>query len=143
MGTKQTVVTAPGRVSERAGGVQPLVDPAALQGLAEDVGPETAASFSRAFVRLWPRRRDSLIAALGQDDYGAAHDAALSLRSSSAMVGASRLAGLAGQLERCLRAEGTVAAARFLPSILECGPPTLLRLSNDSSVSIGGPGELQ
>ena len=81
MSTKETVVTAPGIASERAGGVQPLVNPAALQVLAEDVGPETAASFSRAFVRLWPRRRDSLIASLGRDDYAAAHDAALSLRT--------------------------------------------------------------
>jgi HPt (histidine-containing phosphotransfer) domain-containing protein len=139
-------VTAPGIVSERAGGVQPLVNPAALQVLAEDVGPETAASFSRAFVRLWPRRRDSLIAALRQDDYAAAHDAALSLRTSSAMVGASRLAGLAGQLERCLRAEGTAAAAGFLPSILECGPPTLSRLSNDSGrepEKSAAPGDLR
>lgn len=127
-------MTAPG-VPEEAGNALPLVDPIALRVLAEDVGPESAASFARDFVRIWPRRRDNLTTALGRDDYAAAHDAALSLRTSSTMVGAARLAGLACSLERRLRAEGTAAAARLLAQIVECGERTVAALVADEGGS--------
>lgn len=128
-------MTAPGIPSEETGDALPLVDPIALRVLAEDVGPESAASFARDFVRIWPKRRDSLSAALGRNDYDAAHDAALSLRTSSTMVGAARLAGLACSLERHLRAEGTAAAALLLPQTVECGERTVAVLVADDGGS--------
>ena len=126
---------APGIPSEDTGSALPLVDPTALRVLAEDVGPESAASFARDFVRIWPRRRDNLSTSLGRNDYDAAHDAALSLRTSSTMVGAARLAGLACDLERRLRAEGTETAARLLPQIVECGERTVAVLTADDGGS--------
>ncbi|WP_138442262.1 Hpt domain-containing protein [Sinomonas susongensis] len=130
-------MTAPGIPSEETGNALPLVDPTALRVLAEDVGPESAASFARDFVRIWPRRRDNLTAALKQDDYDGALDAALSLRTSSTMVGASQLAGLACELERRLRADGTAAAARLLPAVVECGERTVAVLVEDNAADDG------
>ena len=49
-------MTAPD-VPEGTGGALPLVDPTALRLLAADVGRESAASFARDFMRIWPRRR--------------------------------------------------------------------------------------
>ncbi|MEA5453441.1 Hpt domain-containing protein [Sinomonas sp. JGH33] len=125
-------MTAPPSVPpEEAGRILPLVDPDALRMLAEDVGPETAASFARDFVRIWPQRREALAAALQGTDLTRAIDAALSLRTSSVMVGASRLAALSEGLERRLRADGFDAAAGHLPEVAECGELTVDALRED------------
>ncbi|MDQ4501863.1 Hpt domain-containing protein [Sinomonas sp. ASV322] len=122
------MTASPGVPANDPSSVLPLIDDGALHLLAYDVGPEIAASFARDFARIWPRRRNALAQALGADDLPKAIDAALSLRTSSAMVGASRLAGLSEELERALRSEGFAAAARLLPAVSDCGERTVRAL---------------
>jgi hypothetical protein len=127
MNQKETVMTAPD-VPEETGRLLPLVDPTALRLLAEDVGARSASSFARDFTRIWPRRREALAAALEGTDLIVALDAALSLRTSSTMVGAARLAALTEELERRLRADGPVAAAELVPAVNSCGELTVVAL---------------
>jgi hypothetical protein len=127
MNQKETVMTAPD-VPEETGRLLPLVDPTALRLLAEDVGARSASSFARDFTRIWPRRREALAAALAGTDLTVALDAALSLRTSSTMVGAARLAALTEELERRLRADGPVAAAALVPAVNACGELTIVEL---------------
>ncbi|WP_415857354.1 Hpt domain-containing protein [Sinomonas sp. G460-2] len=115
----------------------PLVDPAALGLLAEDVGPASAAAFARDFAAMWPRRRAAIDLALGCGDLDAALEAALSLRTSSVMVGATRLAGLALRLEGALRANDGAGAAQLLASVARCGDLTAAELRE----SAAGPGQ--
>lgn len=127
MNQKETVMTAPD-VPEEAGRLLPLVDPTALRLLAEDVGERSASSFARDFTRIWPRRREALAAALAGTDLTVALDAALSLRTSSTMVGATRLAALTEELERRLLADGPLAAAVLVPAVNACGELTVVEL---------------
>lgn len=123
-------MTAPD-VPEGTGGGLPLVDPTALRLLAADVGRESAASFARDFMRIWPRRRAALAAALTGTDRTVALDAALSLRTSSTMVGAARLAALSEELERRVRTDGPQAAAPLLPGVTHCGELTVRALQEN------------
>jgi hypothetical protein len=127
MNQKETVMTAPD-VPEETGQLLPLVDPTALRVLAEDVGERSASSFARDFTRIWPRRREALAAALAGTDLTVALDAALSLRTSSTMVGAARLAALTEELERRLRIDGPLAAAALVPAVNACGELTVVEL---------------
>lgn len=102
----------------------PLLDPAVLKDLAEDVGPQAATAFAREFAAMWSRRRDALSRALARDDPAEAMDAVLSLRVSSAMVGARRLEELAARLESDLRTKGLASATPFVEGIEQCGEET-------------------
>ncbi|OUE07743.1 hypothetical protein CMsap09_02245 [Clavibacter michiganensis] len=54
-------------------------------------------------------------------DRQAALDACLSVKSSAAMVGALRLSGLAGLLERAIRAADQAGSRALLPELAEVG----------------------
>ncbi|WP_422933890.1 Hpt domain-containing protein [Sinomonas sp. P47F7] len=127
---------AGGSTAECPDHTAPLVDPAALGLLAEDVGPASAAGFARDFAAMWPRRRAAIDLALGCGDFDAALEAALSLRTSSVMVGATRLAGLALRVEAALRANDGAAAAQLLAPVARCGDLTAAALRE----SAAGPG---
>jgi HPt (histidine-containing phosphotransfer) domain-containing protein len=87
-------------------------------------------------MRIWPRRRAALAAALAGTDRTVALDAALSLRTSSTMVGAARLAALSEKLERRVRTDGPQAAAPLLADVTQCGELTVLALrKNDGGAS--------
>lgn len=88
---------------------QPLVDHAVLARLRSDLQPDPGAcdSFIRNYIRLLPHRLDNLSRAAESMDADAAMDAVLSLKTSSMMVGASRLGVLAGDLEQRLRMSPT------------------------------------
>ncbi len=78
----------------------PLVDPAALQSLGEQLNnPAVAKGFARDYAQMWDQRYASLATALDRRDAAAALDAVLSLKTSSSMVGGLRLAELAADLE--------------------------------------------
>ncbi|GAB4099307.1 Hpt domain-containing protein [Sinomonas halotolerans] len=102
----------------------PLVDPTVLSELAEDVGPRAASSFAQEYAVMWPRRRSALAQAVANDDGEAAMDVILSVRVSSAMVGARRLEDLAAGLESRLRAHGVAALRPFLDDVERCGNET-------------------
>lgn len=82
----------------------PLVDPVVLQDLEDELGqPELVTNFAKDYVGLWETRERRLIASLANQDRAAALDAVISLKVSSTMVGALRLAGLAQALESAVR----------------------------------------
>ncbi|KRE76735.1 hypothetical protein ASG79_17695 [Arthrobacter sp. Soil761] len=82
----------------------PLVDPVVLQDLEDELGqPDLVTNFAKDYVRLWEQRERRLIASLANQDRAAALDAVISLKVSSTMVGALRLAGLAQALESAVR----------------------------------------
>ena len=110
----------------------PLLDPRVLRELAEDVGARAAASFAREFAGMWPRRRSALAHALAHDDADGAMEAVLSMRVSSAMVGARRLEELATRLETSLRRRGLAGAAPFIDDVEHCGEETAHALSAQS-----------
>jgi histidine phosphotransfer protein HptB len=117
---------------------RPLVDPSVLDRLrdelAEDEGYCTV--FVGNFMDFLPVRMGKLRLALTTGDLPGAVDAVLSLKTSSQMVGAERLAGLATDLERSIREdspdEPSVAlpqlAADYLRPINVCCRQTLDRL---------------
>lgn len=82
----------------------PLVDPAVLQDLEDELGrSDLATNFAKDYVGLWEQREHRLAASLADADRDAALESVISLKVSSTMVGARRLAGLAQVLESAVR----------------------------------------
>ncbi|WP_307101507.1 Hpt domain-containing protein [Arthrobacter globiformis] len=80
-------------------------------------GRNVAAKFFDDYLGLLPVRTASIVAGIETDDRERALDAAVSLKVVSAMVGARRMEGCAGALERQLRlgnAPAPTAAKRLL-----------------------------
>lgn len=133
----------PGRsiLTNQANDAPPLVDQTVLDRLKtelEDTGDGYTRIFVTNFIRCFPRRLKKLRLTLTTGDLEGALDAARSLKTSSQMVGADRLAGLAAELEANLRSELTRSdemsilpqlAVTFLTPIKHCGKATLYRLS--------------
>jgi HPt (histidine-containing phosphotransfer) domain-containing protein len=85
----------------------PLLDPSVLERLRADLDDDDNIwrLFVHDFIAQLPARLQRLRQTLTTGDSSGAMDAVLSLRTSSQMVGAERLAGLALQLERSMRDE--------------------------------------
>jgi HPt (histidine-containing phosphotransfer) domain-containing protein len=83
----------------------PLLDSSVLDRLHEELEYDEGVwkVFVQDFVALLPARIEKVRLALTTGDKAAAKDAVLSLKTSSQMVGAERLAGLALDLEGALR----------------------------------------
>lgn len=118
---------------------KPLVDQSVLDRLRDELDDEEGYSrvFVGNFIEYLPQRLNRLRLALTTGDLEGSMDAVLSLKTSSQMVGAERLAGLALDLENEIRAEArhadmTVAlprlAATFLRPITQCSRQTTHRL---------------
>ncbi|HSU47176.1 MAG TPA: Hpt domain-containing protein [Arthrobacter sp.] len=118
---------------------KPLVDQSVLDRLRDELDDEEGYSrvFVGNFIEYLPQRLNRLRLALTTGDLAGSMDAVLSLKTSSQMVGAERLAGLALDLENEIRAEArhadmTVAlprlAATFLRPITQCSRQTTHRL---------------
>jgi HPt (histidine-containing phosphotransfer) domain-containing protein len=93
--------------------------------------------FVQTFIALLPHRTERLRLTLTTGDLAGAMDAVLSLKTSSQMVGAERLASLALDLERSLRHDTLHAepsrvlprlAASHLGEIINCGQQTIYLL---------------
>jgi HPt (histidine-containing phosphotransfer) domain-containing protein len=111
----------------------PLLDRAVLERLRDEVDDENICkTFVRNFIALLPDRAAHVRLSLTTGDLSGALDAVLSLKTSSQMVGAERLAELAADLERSLRADAPHAeptgllqlAAANLARITLCGRQT-------------------
>ncbi len=100
------------------GHASPLLDPAALEMLRADLDDEVAWKiFVQNFLaRLQPRVQRIRLTLTTRDRAGAM-DAVLSLKTSSQMVGAERLANLALELEGKLRAEARADSGDVLPGL--------------------------
>jgi HPt (histidine-containing phosphotransfer) domain-containing protein len=105
----------------------PLLDPKVLDKFRKDLdGFEVWSAFVQNFLSALPLRIETLRLTLTTGDAGGAMDAVLSLKTASQMVGASRLAALAHELEMAQREGIPVAkpsavlprlAAHHLPRI--------------------------
>lgn len=99
---------------------RPLVDQSVLDRLREELAEDEGYCrvFVDNFIECLPERIDRLRLALTTGDLEGSADAVLSLKTSSQMVGAERLAGLAMDLEGAIRTDaGTSDAAVVLPRL--------------------------
>lgn len=104
----------------------PLVDPAALQTLGEQLDSAAVAKgFARDYAEMWAQRYESLAGALERRDQASALDAVLSVKTSSSMVGGLRLAELAGELEEAIRDGNLGLAASRLAEVAARGSETV------------------
>lgn len=103
----------------------PLVDLLVLRELERQTGdPSVAQVFVRDFIKIWNHRYTRLAQAVELGDREARMDAVLSVKASSSMAGAARLAHLAAGLERLIR-NGDMTVAALLPGIRTCGEQTI------------------
>lgn len=110
---------------------RPLVCTETLRALQESLDGEkdSCRNFVSRYVEMWPGRFERISAAVASGDNDLAMDSALSLRSSSLMVGAARLSALTDELIRLLEGRHASAARRKLASIQACGNETAGKLS--------------
>jgi len=107
----------------------PLLDPAVLQDLEEQLGsPEIAFDFARDYTRLWRQRQGNLVAAVERQDRAGALDAVISLKVSSAMVGGARMARLAETLEAFIRDGDFPRGRALLATVAHHGSATVKEL---------------
>ncbi|WDF32967.1 Hpt domain-containing protein [Arthrobacter agilis] len=117
----------------------PLLAPDVLAEMDADFGdPAVVVRFVRDFRSILPSRVERLERRLDDGDPGGAEDAALSLATSSAMVGAVRLERISRSVQHALEEDGLDAARRSLDPLRLCATETLgemLRLWPDSASS--------
>lgn len=87
-------------------------------------------SFVCRYVEMWPGRFARIHDAVTAGHESDAMDAALSLRSSSMMVGACRLGKLADELIDLLQCGSHAAAAKKLGALQLCGNTTACQLTD-------------
>lgn len=98
----------------------PLLDSGVLEALREELDGDdgNCRGFVQSFITCLPRRVERLLRSLAGGDYGSAMDAVLSLKISSQMVGAERLAAMALDLQESLGEGSTRTSPEvFLPGL--------------------------
>ncbi|WP_066293699.1 Hpt domain-containing protein [Arthrobacter sp. B6] len=122
-------------MTEPDGHTRPLLDQSVLDRLRTELAGDDGVwrVFVQNFMAHLPNRVERLRLTLTTGDLPGALDAVLSLKTSSQMVGAERLAGLAMNLERALREEAShtdpdrvlpLLAAAHLRRIRSCARQT-------------------
>lgn len=107
----------------------PLLDTAVLEELAEDLGgPDIALKFAQDYAALWGERRCRLVNSIEREDLDGALDVAISIKVTSAMVGAARMAYLAGRLEVAVRQGDLQDGAILMAMIIVQGRETAREL---------------
>lgn len=109
----------------------PLVCTDTLHSLEESLDGETSLcrNFVCRYVDMWPGRFVRIREAVAAGHKEDALDAALSLRSSSLMVGATRLGELTSDLIRVLEMDCNGAASKKLAALRRCGNQTAGQLT--------------
>lgn len=108
----------------------PLIDQDTLQALADQLeNPSAVKAFILDFIHVWDERYIRLADTVSRRDHAAAMEAVLSVRTTSMMVGAARLAGLASALEESVRLNDLIEAADLLPFVEACGVQTIRELA--------------
>ena len=102
-----------------------LVHREQLLDLADQLGPAHCREFVRNYVGLWEARFDRLRTAVTAADDDAAMDVVLSIKISSEMTGAKRLAELALCAQQRLKHAGAADLASMLGLIAVCGRETM------------------
>lgn len=110
-------------------GDHPLVDRSVLRDLAEQFeNPAAAGAFAADFIKVWEERYAKLSAAIAACDEVASLDSILSVKITSMMVGATRMAAMAVDLEDSIRRADMDRAAGALPALEDCGIQTVRQL---------------
>ena len=108
----------------------PLVNQSFLHDLEDEFeDPAPVHSFAQDFVAIWDKRYSRLAKAVKQGNAAASFDALLSVRIASTMVGATRLARFAAELESSLKRGNLEAVAEALPDVQACGRATIRELT--------------
>lgn len=106
-----------------------LVDRLALDELGEDFDSQTVVQdFVRDFAQSWEGKYLRLARSVHQRDQSRAKEGALSVKVTSIMVGATRLAHLVTQIEQFVDSDDMRAAARILTCVEACGLQTRAEL---------------
>lgn len=106
----------------------PVVDDAAIDRLTRIGGADFVVEMIDLFLENAPGRLQAARKALASGDHGALYQAAHSLKSTSANVGARRLQTLAAQLEEQARSEQAAGLDGLLAALEEAFPPVRDRL---------------
>lgn len=99
-----------------------------LMDLTDQVGPASCREFVGNYISLWDSRYERLHRAVMGADDAAAMDVVLSIRISSEMAGAERLASLAHTAQHRLACSGAAELASMLGAIAACGRETMTLL---------------
>ncbi len=100
-----------------------------LSNLEEDFdSPTTVHAFARDFAQSWDGKYQRLASSVQQRDQARAMEAALSVKVTSTMVGAARLAFLATRFEQLIENNDMDAAAGTLACVATCGSDTTTEL---------------
>ncbi|WP_312180579.1 Hpt domain-containing protein [Arthrobacter sp.] len=108
---------------------QTLVSTRVLRELSEQMGPETCRQFVGNYIDMWAGRFSRLVSALDEADFPGAMDVVLSIKISSQMAGAERLAALASLAQEMVRNADFCGLSSLIEPIQLCGEETLLHLS--------------
>lgn len=109
----------------------PLVCIESLTALEESLEGQTALSrgFVGRYVEMWPQRYARLSAAASAGNWDEATESALSLFSSSAMVGAERLGQMSGDIVEFLKQGKQKLALDRIDAVGRCGNDTVAELT--------------
>ncbi|MGJ9402714.1 excisionase family DNA-binding protein [Arthrobacter sp. KK5.5] len=107
----------------------PLIDPNVIRELREDLHiPDAADRFVYDFAAMWPARFERLLRSAERQNRESLHDAVLSLKVTSTMVGAVRLRRLTENFEENINRSWPVSMVKPLASIHFCGDLTVREL---------------
>lgn len=105
------------------------MDLSVLHELEEEMGgTRVAHNFARDYISIWDKRLRYLERSVEDNDPDAAMDAALSLKNSALMVGATRLARLAIEVQRLVKSGDLACVRRLLPAVAQTGALTVREL---------------
>lgn len=102
-----------------------LVSAEQLRSLTNQVGQSSCQEYITNYISLWDDRFDRLCRAVISADDEAAMDVVLSIRISSQMAGAERLATLAHSAQHLLAHSGVAELATMIAGIAVCGRETM------------------
>lgn len=105
-----------------------LVSSASLRELSRQMGPEICRQFVGNYIDMWEGRYRRLVNSLDGEDYPGAMDVVLSIKISSHMAGAKRLAGYAGIAQEMVGRTDIQGLLSLLEPMQECGAATLASL---------------
>lgn len=114
---------------QQDGSQEPVLDFGVLHELEEELGGSGVAhNFARDYISIWEKRLRYLERSVEDNDPDAAMDAALSLKNSALMVGATRLAKLAIEVQRLVKNGDLAGVQQLLPAVARAGALTVNEL---------------
>ena len=107
-----------------------LVSTTALRDLSDQLGLGTCQQFVGNYISMWESRYSRLVSALHSEDFPEVMDVVLSIKISSQMAGAERLAELAVDAQYLARSGDHAGLLSLLEPLQRCGADTIRQLHN-------------